>query len=405
MTQVAILGAGFQGVCTALELAGRGVDVDLYDRHDTCITQAGVRNEGKIHLGFVYANDVSFETTRLLVRGALTFDFALRRWLECDIAHVGLSGPHHYAVHRDSMLPPEAVLAHFARVRDLAREIGHAKRCTYLGQDARTIAFEPQALGTVYDPAAIAAVIRTDERAVDVKQLAVRLRARVAADPRVTFHSGTHITGAARDNGSIEISFTRAGLASSRHYRHVVNCLWDGKLAIDHLMQFTPGYRSLYRLKYGISVVLSQPDRSVPSTTIVVGPFGDVVQLDERHLYLSWYPVARRAMSSALTPPDWPRELAEGDARRMIDATLAAFAQLMTPMRGLHHGLFEETSVAGGIIVAAGETDIDDPHSRLHTRTAVGVRSADGYHSVDTGKYTLAPMYAMEIADRVCGRA
>jgi hypothetical protein len=59
--------------------------------------------------------------------------------------------------------------------------------------------------------------------------------------------------------------------------------------------------------------------------------------------------------------------------------------------------------VAGGVIVAAGETDIDDPHSRLHTRTSVGIRSSNGYHSVDTSKYTLAPMYAIEIADRVCG--
>jgi hypothetical protein len=89
----------------------------------------------------------------------------------------------------------------------------------------------------------------------------------------------------------------------------------------------------------------------------------------------------------------------------MIDATLAAFARLVMPMRGFHRGLFEEAIVAGGIILAAGETDIDDPMSRLHTRNAVGVRSVDGYHSVDTGKYTLAPMYAMEIADRVCGTA
>ncbi|MGH9386974.1 MAG: FAD-dependent oxidoreductase [Vicinamibacterales bacterium] len=47
MTRVAVLGAGFQGVCAALELAARGVDVDLYDRRNTCITEAGGHNEGK----------------------------------------------------------------------------------------------------------------------------------------------------------------------------------------------------------------------------------------------------------------------------------------------------------------------------------------------------------------------
>jgi glycine/D-amino acid oxidase-like deaminating enzyme len=405
VTQIAVLGAGFQGTCVALELARRGVDVDLYDRNDACITQAGARNEGKIHLGFVYANDASFDTTRLLVQGALKFDAALRRWLECDIADVGVSTPHNYAVHRDSMLSPDAVLAHFARVRDFVRELATARRCSYLGQDARTIAFEPQELGTIYDPEAIAAVIRTDERSIHVSRLATRLRERVAAEPRITFYPGTHITGATRDNGSIKVSFTHTGTASSTYYRHAVNCLWDGKLSIDQQMQFLPPYRSLYRLKYGINVALKQPDRSVPSTTFVVGPFGDIVQFDDRHLYLSWYPVARIGVSGALTPPDWPRELEGDDARRMIDATLAAFARLLMPMRGFHRGLFEEAFVAGGIILAAGETDIDDPMSRLHTRNAVGVRSVDGYHSVDTGKYTLAPMYAMEIADRVCGTA
>jgi len=404
MTAVAVLGAGFQGACAALELAHRGVDVDLYDRNDTCITQAGARNEGKIHLGFVYANDATFETTRLLVRGALTFDTALRRWLECDTADV-LSTAHHYAVHRDSMVQPDAVLAHFARVRDFVRGVGTAKRSTYLGQDARTIAFERQDLGGVYDPATIAAVIRTDERAVDVRRLAVRLRERVAAEPRITFHPGADITAAVRDNGSIKISFARAGLGSSRQYRHVVNCLWDGKLAIDRDMQFLPPYRSLYRLKYGISTVLKQPEESVPSTTFVVGPFGDIVRWDDRQLYLSWYPVARRGSSRAVTPPDWVRELEGDDARRMIDSTLAAFARLVIPMRGLHHDLLEQATVAGGIILAAGDSDIDDPASRLHTRTAVGIRSIHGYHSVDTGKYTLAPMYALEVADRVCGTA
>jgi hypothetical protein len=69
----------------------------------------------------------------------------------------------------------------------------------------------------------------------------------------------------------------------------------------------------------------------------------------------------------------------------------------------MHREVFEQVSVAGGIIMAAGETDIDDPASRLHTRSAVGIRSFEGYHSVDTGKYTLAPMYAMQVADRICG--
>jgi hypothetical protein len=92
------------------------------------------------------------------------------------------------------------------------------------------------------------------------------------------------------------------------------------------------------------------------------------------------------------------------DADGMIDGTLDAFGRLMAPIQSLHHGLFDTVRVTGGVILAAGHTDIDDPRSRLHTRSAVGVCSVDGYHSIDPGKYTLVPMFAIEAADRICGK-
>src|SRR5690349_3952222 len=107
--RVAVLGAGFQGTCLALELALRGVDVDLYDRNDRCITQAGYINEGKIHLGFVYANDSTFETANLMLRGALAFAPAVYRWTACDIATIGVSTSFDYVVHRTSMISIETI--------------------------------------------------------------------------------------------------------------------------------------------------------------------------------------------------------------------------------------------------------------------------------------------------------
>ena len=55
----------------------------------------------------------------------------------------------------------------------------------------------------------------------------------------------------------------------------------------------------------------------------------------------------------------------------------------------------------GGAIVAWGASDIADPDSGLHERWRVGPRSYGPYHSVDTGKYCLAPLFAMEVADRI----
>ena len=37
--RVAVLGAGLQGACVALELSVHGVEVDLYEKRDYCLSQ------------------------------------------------------------------------------------------------------------------------------------------------------------------------------------------------------------------------------------------------------------------------------------------------------------------------------------------------------------------------------
>ena len=54
-----------------------------------------------------------------------------------------------------------------------------------------------------------------------------------------------------------------------------------------------------------------------------------------------------------------------------------------------------------GIIFAWGRSDIDDPASGLHQRYAIGPRSRGRYHTVDTGKLTMAPLFGKTVADRI----
>ena len=60
--RLAVLGAGLTGVCAALELAARGREVDLYDEALEPVAKASFHNEGKIHLGLIYAKDRSLHT-------------------------------------------------------------------------------------------------------------------------------------------------------------------------------------------------------------------------------------------------------------------------------------------------------------------------------------------------------
>ena len=57
-----VLGAGFQGTTVAFALTEAGFTVTILDEAAGCLERASLRNEGKIHLGFVYAHDSSRRT-------------------------------------------------------------------------------------------------------------------------------------------------------------------------------------------------------------------------------------------------------------------------------------------------------------------------------------------------------
>jgi len=90
---VGILGGGMQGCCCALALAERGAKVTMFDRNDQLLSRAAVANEGKIHLGYMYANDPSHSTARMMMKGALAFAPFMARHLEIAAESLSVSQP------------------------------------------------------------------------------------------------------------------------------------------------------------------------------------------------------------------------------------------------------------------------------------------------------------------------
>lgn len=78
--RVAVIGAGLTGVLVALNLAERGCDVTLFERSSELTGGASYGNEGKIHLGYVYAMDSSLRTAHTMLRGAEVFRREVARW-------------------------------------------------------------------------------------------------------------------------------------------------------------------------------------------------------------------------------------------------------------------------------------------------------------------------------------
>lgn len=403
--RVAVLGGGLQGACVALELACAGVTVDIYDKNSQLITQASAQNEGKIHLGYVYANDGSCHTARTMIRGAVAFLPRLRRWLGSACEKIPISSPFHYVVHRDSLLSIAQVERHFQSVHALLKEELRGETPDYFG----SLCGSPQRMSSaevqsIYNPGFAQAVYRTAEIGIDPEALAALVRARVAAEPNLRTLAATEITAVNRADDNVTVRFVQAGQAAQARYDHVVNTLWDGRLAIDQTAGIAPPRPWLYRVKHYLRVTSNTPTGHLPSATIILGAFGDIVNYG-RAAYLSWYPAGMRGLSSALRPPAWPLVLDEVSARAVRQGIFSALAQLVPAVTAFNDDAAAACEVKAGIIFAWGQTDIDDPASGLHERHAIGPQSYGRYHTVDTGKLTMAPLYGKMVADRILQRA
>ena len=401
--RVAVLGAGLQGACVAMELASAGIRVDLYDKNDRCVTQASAQNEGKIHLGYVYANDRSLRTARTMIDGALAFAPLMRRWVGSAIDAVPVSTPFHYAVHADSLLSADEVERHFRRSHAAAVDAGRGAAPDYFGSDYRVppARLSDAELGTSFDRRRVSAAYATREVAVDPEALAAVVRARLSDEPKIHCLLQAHVHGAQRDDAGVTVDVEMSGTRVRERYDHVVNALWDGRLAIDRTAGLEPQRAWLYRVKHYVRLRAPALAARVGSTTIVLGGFGDVVAYGGGDFYLSWYPAGMRGTSSEISPPPWPLTLGEPLSTELRREIVAGLTGVVPALAGLTPAAIASSDLKAGIIVAWGRTSIDDPASGLHERHAIGPRSCGRYHSVDTGKLTMAPLFGKAVADRI----
>jgi glycine/D-amino acid oxidase-like deaminating enzyme len=400
--RVGVLGGGLQGCCVALSLAQHGVDVTLFDRNDKLLSRAAVANEGKIHLGYMYANDPSYSTARMMMQGALAFAPFFARHLGLPYDSLTVSRPAAYVVHCDSQRTPEEVSQYIAAVHALIRDASGERGDTYFG---RNLSEEPRMWTAAqreaeFDPEVALAAFATPEVAIDPVALAEALRDRIGADRQIEVRLN-HEVLSVEDSDGLDISMDTSSGAVRERFDHVVNALWDGRFAINEKRGLRPNRPWLHRLKYGVSFRLPAGAKLPPSATFVSGPFGEVVSYADGLTYLTWYPVCLQGISKDVTPPEWSTYPPEPLRSRLWEGTLEAMAQFVPSLRALNPHELKDVTVKGGIIVAWGQTDIYDPASELHRRFEIGVTSTGRFHSIDPGKLTMAPYFADICAARI----
>ena len=400
---VGVLGGGLQGCCTALSLAERGSSVVLLDRNAALLSRTAVANEGKIHLGYMYAGDPSLLTARTMMEGALAFAPFFQRYLGIPAQALKTSLPAVYVVHRDTQHSAAAVEGYLERVHRLITEVASGRELAYFGLD---LTMPPRTWSNserenVFRPEKTIAVFDTPEVAINPVELARVLRACIVAHPRIEVRLGRNVLRVHASDTVVHVTSEGNDGCTIDCFDHVVNALWDGRLAVDATMGLKPNRPWLHRLKYGISLTLPAYMERPPSATLVSGPFGEVVSYPDRLTYLTWYPECLHGISSEVTPPMWSTYPSEPLRSQVLRGTITAMSEIVPGLAMLRDASLSDAVVKGGVIVAWGETDIYDPESELHRRYEIGVTSSGRYHSIDPGKLTMAPYFAEKCAERI----
>ncbi len=407
MGRVAILGGGGVGVCAALELADAGFHVDIFERRNQLVRGASRVNEGKIHQGFIYAKDDPDLTARLMAIGALSFVSNLGRWIDVGNA-LFTSTPFIYAVHNDSLMSVEALKAHFECCRNIFKATQAGQERSYLDRgeaiDYREMSADE--LADILDPDAFKTAFETTECAVDPRPIAEALATAASECARISVLHGATARGVERRRDNrFKVHYAIDGeTMTDGPFDAVINATWEGRLEIDRSLGLTPRRSWSYRHKFGNRVLVSLKPTDLPSVTSVLGPFGDIVNFGDNGFYLSWYPTGMVSMTRDLAPPPEWDKLDRAQRLEVFYRSLAQWQRLCPKLRTLEFGE-DAIDPVSGMIFAWGDTDIDQENSYLHTRHEIGVESFEGYHSVNTGKFTMMPLIGLEAANRVLGRA
>jgi len=415
------------GCCLALEMAQRGYSVDLIDLATEPMNGASLNNEGKLHLGFVYANDPTKETHRLMQQGALAFAGIIRKLTGAGPEALMSSQPFHYFVPLDSRLDMATLEEHFQAVDESTQDLARSTGDRYLGLEfdrysRRNSAREHERL---FSPGLTQGSFSTQERSVSPIAVAKILRRTVKACQNIRFIANTNVQAVDRvAQDGIDLVVTSNGATQTWRYSCVVNCLWDDKLRIDCTAGVDEPGPWLHRYKVVIHVPMPGVfDSDIPSASGVHGPYGDVVKFTDDLFSVSWYPRCMVEQSTQLDGrklhdsihkgllpctikmlssclPAFSRQVINISHRRLIRDSLRELARYIPSMDRLMSAV-DTSRLSGGVILAKGSSDIDDPHSLLHQRLDIGPAGYGPYITVNTGKYTMAPLFAVQTADMV----
>lgn len=377
--RVAVIGAGIVGTLSALVLARRGHRVDLYERDAELWSGASAVNEGKVHLGGVYALGGA-RTHEVMMRGAVEFAPCVEAAIGHPVDWDAVTGdPFDHLVMPDSLVSVDDLSQAYAAINQrAARVVGPSER--YLGRRVDEVV-DPRPHQDA-DTGLVA--FSTQERAVDPLRLRALALDAIAGQPSILVRTGTPVTDITTDDDQATVHLS----TSAEGYDAVVNATWAWQNRFA-----TPARPRNFRVKAAVRL---KPGIARRTVTMVQGPYGDVVAHRD-HGYASWYPTGRLITEEGIHPSAHAEAALDSISQRadLVRSQLDALAAIGVLPAGC------DGESIGGIIVGDGASDIDDPASLLHGRPDFGAEVSGRIVTPVTFKFTTGPLAARTAADTV----
>jgi hypothetical protein len=387
------------GSSLALFLARKGVQVTLIDALSKPFSCASRWNEGKVHLGYLYAADPSLKTARALIPGGLAFKRLTEELIGMPLDPVTTGEDDIYLVHRDSIIQSDVMEQYFEAVSALVRDASAASDYLVDASASASRSLSRAELEELTDTDVVVAGFRVVERSVWTGWVADRYVDALLAEPRIELMLNTQVNGVRRAGTSVDGRWhVEAEPKLPASFDFVINALWEGRLAIDTTVGLNdePGWSHRYRLSLFVHT-----DRrfDIPSTVLALGPFGDIKNYTGHDFYLSWYPAGLVAEGHALSPPGLPL-LDDATRGAITDSVVAELARVFPSITELVASAQTRT-LDGGWVFAGGHGSLRDPLATVHKRYGFGIRRLGSYISVDTGKYSIAAWLAEKVVEQV----
>ncbi|HKY74264.1 MAG TPA: FAD-dependent oxidoreductase [Patescibacteria group bacterium] len=395
--RIAVIGGGLTGCCSAASLHDIAEEITVFESDPLLMDEASFYNEGRIHLGYTYGMDKSLDTVRLMAKTAVVFEKLLVRWFGSEISKVPRSSPFNYTVHKNGLMNGDEYANHARRVGEIVRGVLE-KDDTCFGVDLKKMPHKLSSayMSSHYDINNIISAFETNEISVDPEAIAEIIRKNILKIPRVNVRPQSEVLRIHVDGSKYKIEVrTTNSKPSTETFDCVINASGRDLLRLDAFLGLKPPEDPLFRLKYLIRT--KTKDIDLPSSSVVLGMFGEVVSFED-YMTLAWYPAGRLDWYQGLAPKKAEPILKEEPAATNLKAEIVRGLSTIVPK--LKNMRFDNSELKGNWIFAPGTSDVNNPKSRLHKRTDVGIRQVGNYFSIDPGKYTTAPYFANELAKR-----